>query len=179
VIIDPELLRSLPKRQLANGLAEAIKMSLTSDEKLFSLIEIGNFEENIDEIIIRSLKIKKAVVEADEREGGVRKILNLGHTVGHGIEAADGRLYHGECVAIGITAVCSDEVKKRLIPLLRKVGLPTAYEGDTDAALALISHDKKCEGDLISVIYVDSIGSYRIEKEDVDGFCRRVREVLK
>lgn len=180
VIIDPDLLASLPQRQLANGLAEAIKMALTSDGKLFSLIEGGKVEENIEEIIIRSLKIKKSVVEADEREGGVRKILNFGHTVGHGIEAeADGKLYHGECVALGMSAVCSDEVRERLVPLLKKVGLPTEYDGDIDAALALIAHDKKCDGDKISVIYVDSIGSYRIEKEDVGGFCHRVREVLR
>ena len=84
VIIDPDLLKTLPKRQLLSGLAEAIKMSLTSDKELFELIEGGNTEENIEEIITRSLLIKKAVVEADEREGGLRRILNFGHSFGHG-----------------------------------------------------------------------------------------------
>ena len=77
VIIDPDLLKTLPKRQINNCLAEAIKMSLTSDENLFDFICENDVNENIEEIIIRSIKIKKAVVEADEREGGIRKILNF------------------------------------------------------------------------------------------------------
>ena len=180
VIIDPDVLKTLPKRQLLSGLAEAIKMSLTSDKTLFELIEGGNIDENIEEIITRSLLIKKDVVEKDEREGGIRRILNFGHTLGHAIESAEdmSALYHGECVAIGMTAVCSERVKARLIPLLRRVGLPYLYEGELDKALAFISHDKKCEGGLISVVYVDEIGSCRIEKTDIDSFINRVREVL-
>ena len=71
VLIDPELLKTLPKRQLSNGLAEAIKMSLTSDKELFELIEGGDVNEVLDEIIVRSLMVKKSVVEADERESGI------------------------------------------------------------------------------------------------------------
>ncbi len=180
VIIDPDVLDTLPKRQIANGLAEAIKMALTSDEALFSLIESGDVKENIEKIITGALLIKKAVVEADERESGLRKILNLGHTLGHGIEGAGGgELYHGECVAIGLIPVCSEAVKERLIPLLRRVELPTEYAGDMKRALELISHDKKREGEAISVIYVDEIGKYRIEKETVADFVCRVGEVLK
>ncbi len=180
VIIDPELLKTLPKRQMLNGLAEVIKMSLTSDEELFEIIEGGEIEENIEEIIIRSLKIKRAVVEADEREDGVRRMLNFGHTLGHAIEAQEELrgLYHGECVAIGMTVCVSDEVKSRLIPLLKKVGLPYRYDGDIEAALKFISRDKKCEGERISVVFVDNIGSYRIEKMDVEAFCDHVREEI-
>lgn len=180
VIIDPDLLSTLPKRHFANGMAEAIKMSLTSDKELFELIENSDIEESIEEIITRSLMIKKAVVEADEHEGGLRKILNLGHTLGHGIEAQEtGGLYHGECVAIGMMAVCSDEVKERLVPVLEKAALPHSYGGDIEAALGYISHDKKCEGEKISVVFVDEIGSYRIEKTDVSAFCTHVREEMK
>ena len=180
VIIDTDLLSTLPKRHIANGMAEAIKMSLTSDGELFNLIENCDIEDNIDEIITRSLMIKKAVVEADEREGGVRKILNFGHTLGHGIEAAEmGSLYHGECVAIGMMAVCSKEVKERLIPVLKKASLPHSYDGDIEATLEYISHDKKRDGEKISVVFVDEIGSYRIEKTDVEDFCARVREEMK
>lgn len=180
VIIDPDVLNTLPKRQIASGLAEAIKMSMTSDKELFELISGGDAQENIEEIITRSLKIKKAVVEADEREGGLRKILNFGHTFGHGIEACSGgELYHGECVAIGMTAVCSGDVKERLISLLKNVSLPYSYDGDIEGALKYISHDKKCEGEEISVVFVDKIGSYRIEKMDVSNFCNHVRGELK
>ncbi|MBQ8302370.1 MAG: 3-dehydroquinate synthase [Clostridia bacterium] len=177
VIIDPDTLKTLPKRQVSNGLAEAIKMSLTSDGELFSLIEeCENIDDILEQIIVGSIKIKKAVVECDEREGGIRKILNFGHTLGHGIEAEEemNGLYHGECVALGMTAVCSESVRARLIPVLKKVGLPTVYEGDLKSALSFISHDKKCDGSKISVIFVDRIGSYRIEKMDASDFGAHV-----
>lgn len=181
VIIDPELLKTLSKRHISNGMAEAIKMSLTSDGELFDLIASCDIEDNIEQIITRSLMIKKAVVEADEREGGLRKILNFGHTLGHGIEAAEEMhgFYHGECVAIGMMAVSSPEVRERLIPVLKKVSLPYSYNGDVEVALGYISHDKKCEGERISVVFVDEIGSYRIEKTDVEDFCAHVREEMK
>ena len=181
VIIDPDLLKTLPQRQINNGLAEAIKMSLTSDEDLFKLISLGDIEKNIEEIIIRSLMIKKSVVEEDEREGGLRRILNFGHTFGHAVEAQEemAGLYHGECVAIGMIPVCSYEVRERLIPVLNKFGLPTIYDGNLNNALKFISHDKKCDGKKISVVFVDKIGSYRIEKMDTDAFCDLVREETK
>ena len=182
VIIDPSLLSTLPERQLKNGLAEAIKMSLTSDEELFKIIENEGIKERLDEIIYRSLLIKKAVVEADEREGGVRKILNFGHTLGHAIEAAEelGGLYHGECVAIGMTVVCANEVKARLIALLKKVGLPCGYDGDIDTAIGFLASDKKRAGDKIDVVYVDEIGNYRIEKTSIEDFAQIIRkEIVK
>jgi len=181
VIIDPDTLRTLPERQIANGLSEAIKMSLTSDKELFELMEKAeNTDEIMEQIIIGSVRIKKGVVEADEREGGVRRILNFGHTLGHGIEACEmDRLYHGECVALGMLPVCAGMVRERLIPLLRKVGLPTEYSGDINAALSFISHDKKCDGNRISVIFVDEIGSYRIEKMDAESFASAVLGELK
>ena len=180
VIIDPDVLSTLPKRQISSGLSEAIKMSLTSDSELFSIIENEDIEKNIEDIIIRSLKIKKAVVEADELEGGLRRILNFGHTFGHAVEAEEmNELYHGECVAIGMLVTSSNEVKARLIPVLSKVGLPTVYNGDIEKALSFISHDKKCEGERASIVFVDEIGSFRIEKMDVCEFCSIVREELK
>lgn len=72
VLIDPELLETLPKRQISNGLAEAIKMALTSDRELFEILETKDIKENLDEIILRSLNIKKDVVEQDEKESGLR-----------------------------------------------------------------------------------------------------------
>lgn len=172
VIIDPDLLKTLPKRQLMNGLAEAIKMSLTSDKELFELIETGDLDKNIERIIERSIRIKKSVVEADEKEGGLRKILNFGHTLGHGIEAADelSGLYHGECVAIGMTVCTAPEIKDRLISLLTKYELPYRYSGDIIKATGYTKQDKKRDGDKVSVIFVDEIGSYRIEKMNAEDF---------
>ena len=181
VIIDPLLLGTLPRRQLLSGLAESIKMALTSDEELFGLIEGGDIDDIIEEIIIRSLKIKQAVVEADERESGLRRILNFGHTLGHAIESQEnmGGLYHGECVAIGMTAVCSESVRARLVPLLKRVGLPYSYDGNLEEALKYVSHDKKCEGERVSVVFVDRIGECRIVKMNTEAFCALVREELK
>lgn len=172
VIIDPDVLKTLPERQISNGLAESIKMATTSDVELFELIEQNEMSDQLlEEIIIRSIKIKKAVVEADERERGIRKILNLGHTLGHCIEAVSGgALYHGECVAIGMLTVCSDRVKERLLPLLKKVGLPTDFDGDMNAAINLIARDKKNNRDKLSAIFVDEIGSYRIERMNPSDF---------
>ena len=115
VLIDPDLLATLPERQISNGLAEAIKMALTSDKELFNIFENKDIDENIDEIIIRSLNIKKSVVEQDEKESGLRKILNFGHTIGHGIESSEemSELYHGECVALG-TATPTGTGRQRL-----------------------------------------------------------------
>ena len=182
VLIDPDVLKTLPPRQISNGLCEAVKMALTSDKELFELFEREDIgEDNIEDIIYRSLMIKKCVVENDEREAGLRKILNFGHTFGHGIEACEelSGLYHGECVAIGMTAVCSEAVRARLIPVLKKLSLPTSYGGDVERALGFISHDKKCEGSSLSAVYVDEVGSFRIEKLSTKEFCDRVRQSIK
>lgn len=179
VVIDTEVLKTLPIRHFSCGLAEAIKMSVTSDAELFDLIERdGVTEENIDEIIYRSLKIKKSVVEEDERESGLRKILNFGHTFGHGIEALGTGLYHGECVAIGMTVAASDKVNARLIPVLEKYGLPTSFSGDTDAALKKVTHDKKRNSDGVDMILVDEIGTCRIENVLLDELSDRVKRTL-
>ena len=173
VIVDPALLSTLPKRHIANGMAEVVKMAVSFDAELFGKIEKG---ADIIEIIEGALKIKKTVVENDERETGLRRVLNLGHTLGHAIEATDGSLYHGECVAIGMMAVCSDEVKARLVPLLKKCGLPTEYRGDARSVVSKIALDKKGDGDEIHIIYVDEIGSYRTEKQKIRDFILSCEE---
>ena len=163
VIIDPETLNTLPKRQIANGLAESLKMAATFDSELFEHFEKNTLD--IDYIIERSLKIKRQVVEADEKEQGIRKVLNFGHTIGHAIESANlGRLYHGECVALGMLYFCSEEVKARLEKVLGQLNLPTKCEIDADEIIEIISHDKKKSGDKVSVIWVEKIGSFEIRK---------------
>ena len=181
VIIDPDTLKTLPKRQISNGLAEAVKMALTSDGELFELFEREEIkEETIEDVIVRSLMIKKAVVEADERESGLRRILNFGHTFGHAVEAVEELrgFYHGECVAIGMLATSSEAVKARLIPVLKKLGLPTEYKGDVDGAVGFISHDKKCEGGSVSVVFVDEPGSFRIEKLETEEFISHIKKIF-
>lgn len=160
VIIDPSVLKSLSHRQLLSGLAESIKMAMTYDSELFQKIEQNGIYD-ITDIIVRSLKIKKHFVENDEKENGIRKVLNFGHTIGHAIEsAAEFTLYHGECVALGMLYMCHGDVKERLVSLLSKVGLPTThnYKNLYDTVI----HDKKGKGGNITVVYVEKIGEYTL-----------------
>ena len=166
VLVDLDLLATLPERQISNGLAEAVKMSLTSDAELFELFEKGNITDNMDEIITRSLMIKKNVVEQDEKEQGLRKILNFGHTIGHGVESFEhlNGLYHGECVALGMIPMVSDELRPRLIKVLDSLNLPTSVELDTDEVYKAMTHDKKGEGDTVTVTTVSQPGSFEMKK---------------
>ena len=169
VLIDADVLSTLPKRQISNGFAEAVKMALTFDEELFSIFERDDPVSRVDEIIRLSLLIKKAVVEEDETEKGLRRVLNFGHTIGHGIESAvSPELYHGECVALGMLPMCSDEVRKRLVPVLEKLGLPVSYKFDTKKAFDAIKHDKKGGGGFITAITVNHAGSYETVKMSLD-----------
>ena len=160
VLIDPELLRTLPPRQLSNGLAEAVKMALTSDADLFRLIETEDIAENLDTIIVRSLLIKKNVVEQDVREAGLRRVLNFGHTIGHGIEASSS-LYHGEAVALGMLPLCGATIRPHVIAVLQKCALYRTIPYDWDKIAAAAFHDKKADGDTVCVTMVDEIGSFR------------------
>ena len=163
VIIDAETLKTLPQRQISNGLCEAVKMAATFDSEFFSHFEKDKLD--IDYIIEQSLRLKKAVVEEDEKEQGVRKVLNFGHTVGHAIESVNlGNLYHGECVGLGMLYCCSDEVKTKIMAVLKKLNLPTKCEINADEIIDFMSHDKKKSGDSISVIWVSKIGSYEMRK---------------
>lgn len=177
VIIDPETLKTLPERQISNGLAEAVKMALTSNAKLFDIFENKNIMENIDRIIEESLKIKRFVVENDERETGLRKILNFGHTLGHAIEVQKEGIYHGECVALGMLPMCSNEIRKRLIKVLEKLNLPTKISFDSDKIIEAMKHDKKISGDSITVITVDEIGSYKMEDIKFLELASKLKEV--
>lgn len=170
VLIDPDVLSSLDSRQISNGLSEAVKMSLTFDAELFGIFENEDAMSNIETIIEKSLMIKKTVVEEDEKENGLRKVLNFGHTIGHGIEAQRNLgLYHGECVALGMIPMCSEKIRERLKAVLSKLSLPTSAELDTESVLTAISHDKKAKGDHITTVFVDQIGSFAFR--DVDAKC--------
>ncbi|MBP3308375.1 MAG: 3-dehydroquinate synthase [Clostridia bacterium] len=163
VLIDTDVLKTLDDRQISAGLSEVIKMSLTSDAELFALLEEKELNDNICQIIVAALEIKRRVVEADVREGGIRKILNFGHTLGHAIEACGG-LLHGECVALGMIPMVSDGVKERLIKVLRKYSLPTSHSYDRKQALHYLVSDKKGNGDAVDAIYVDEVGQFVIRR---------------
>ena len=163
VLIDPDTLRTLSPRQLHAGLAEAIKMAATRDAELFTLLEESrDLEADLPEIIRRSLRIKRDVVEQDPTEKGLRKVLNFGHTLGHAIEGFhQGTLYHGECVALGMLPLCSAGAGERLKRVLEKYELPTRVEQSGEELLPYILHDKKMGAEKVTAILVDEIGSFR------------------
>lgn len=168
VLIDPDSLKSLPQRQVSNGLAEAVKMSLTSDADLFEIFEKGEAFDNLDLIIEKSLRIKKAVVEKDEKEQGLRKILNFGHTLGHGYEStARGALYHGEAVALGMIPMCSEKVRERLLPVLQSLKLPISCNLDSEQIYQAVCHDKKSANGRVSIILVEEPGSFEIQEKEL------------
>lgn len=180
VLIDPDTLKTLPARQISNGLCEALKMAATSDSELFELFEKEDALENIDKIIEMALRIKKAVVEEDEREAGLRKVLNFGHTLAHALESVNSlsNYYHGECVAIGMLPMCSQSVRARLKAVLEKLNLPTELSADADEIIEASRHDKKAAGDDITIVYVSEIGKFELRKIPFGEYEEMIRQVL-
>ena len=180
VIIDPNVLKTLDKRQFSAGLCEAIKMSANFDAELFELIaSTKNIENDIDIVIEKSLKIKRDVVEKDPKEKNLRRVLNFGHTIGHAIES-DNNLsayLHGECVALGMLSMSSTEVRKALIPVLEKYNLPTQISVSPKSLVDFITHDKKASGDEVTIVYCEKIGSFEMKKikiSDIEGYIKEV-----
>ena len=169
VLIDPEVLKTLPERQISNGLAEAVKMAVNFDESLLAIFEEQDYLSRIEDIIAASLRIKAEVVKKDEKESGLRRVLNFGHTIGHGIETAVhlDALYHGECVALGMLPMCGEELRPRIRNILQRLNLPTSCTADPDAVWEAISHDKKLSGDTITVVYAQRAGSFELRSMPV------------
>jgi len=177
VLIDTETLVTLPARQIANGLAEAVKMAVTHNADLFARFEAG---ETMEALLREAVDIKRGVVERDEKESGERKVLNFGHTLAHALESKLGfdALYHGECVALGMLPMCSAAVRERLIALYKKLGLPTEFPLPAEELLEAARHDKKCSGDRITVVYVPEIGRYEMRDISFEEFAKFIREAV-
>ncbi len=168
VLIDPETLLTLDIRQVRAGLAESLKMATTSDPSLFEMFENDEYLNDIEEVILRSLLIKKRIVERDVNEKGERKILNFGHTVGHAIESSTD-LIHGEAVALGMLFMCSEDVKSRLFPIMYEMGLTLELEFDADELYDFILRDKKADGDFITITFVNEIGKSELIKMPIEN----------
>ena len=122
-------------------------------------------EPEFQQAVYEVLESLVPVVEQDEKESGIRKILNFGHTIGHGIESTneDG-LYHGECVALGLIPMCGEEIRPRVINVLKKCGLYNSIDFNWDKISEAMFHDKKADGDTIDVIMVSETGKFEIKK---------------
>lgn len=169
VVVDVELLNSLDERNYYNGLVEGLKMALLDSEEFFNLFKINNLKSNIDEIIYKSLSFKKQIVEQDEKDLGIRKILNFGHTLGHAIEAKYlNEIYHGEAVAYGMIPFIDDEkLKEEVLNILKSMQInidSSKYKDLND----YIKNDKKNSYEnktlYINVVKVKAIGNPYIER---------------
>lgn len=181
VLIDTLTLLTLSKRQIKNGLVEAIKMSATCNLELFNKFENYSYQDlqsNIEEIIVESLKIKKSVVEQDERESGLRRVLNFGHTYGHCIEAIASKkgALHGECVALGMLPLSSQNAKERIEKVLTKFNILKELNVSVDQALEYLKKDKKISNDKVNCIFVEEIGSFKTLKLSLEEFADLIRK---
>ena len=177
VIIDPHVLSTLPKRQINNGLVEALKSGLIQDKTLVSLFKEKTLD--IAQIVTRSILVKKEVVQQDEKEKGLRAILNFGHTIGHAIESAYGldTYLHGECVAMGMLFYIENpKLKEEVLNIYQRLELPKVPKYDVNTLINFISHDKKNAGTTISTIHVKKAGSCTIEKESLKHIRSRLEK---
>jgi len=178
VIIDIKTLETLPEKEIRNGFAEIIKYGMISDKKLFSYLE-ANITIRPDgfysHIIERSCRIKADIVEKDEREGELRKILNYGHTIGHAIEAYENfKISHGEAVALGMVyeakianmlGFLDKDSLKRQNKLIKAAGLPTEYNfRNPDKIIEIMRKDKKSKNGRLYFALPEQIG--KIKKEN-------------
>ena len=177
VIVDPDTLATLPRRHYINGLAEAVKASLLADPELFGIFEKGDIDGQINEIIYRSLRFKKNIVEQDETERGMRKALNFGHTIGHAAEKLGNYtdLTHGQAVAIGMVAAMrlsallgNEDLTAPLIDLLKHIGLPTELNYDRESIFNALLSDKKKFGATVNFILVREAGRAEITPIDAE-----------
>ncbi len=184
VMIDPKVLSSLPRREYLAGLAEVIKYGLIYEKSFFSWIASNSSElvsrdiDAISDAIARSCKIKAEIVSIDERESGLRAILNFGHTFGHAIETVSGygAWLHGEAVSMGMAMACSlsvrlgmldQQTEERIIGVLKSLGLPinptNLVIGDIGQLIDTIKIDKKVKDGLLRFILISAIGDATIK----------------
>ena len=191
VFMDLDLLKTLPAREIATGLGEIIKYGIIYDADFFAWLEVNRADVLALEpaatayMIARSCEIKADVVRQDEREGGLRRILNFGHTIAHAIEKETGyaRYRHGEAVAIGMAGAADISVQMGLLPdadrvrmneLSRAMGLPLSAESVTaDAMYEDLFHDKKTVGGRIHWVLADSIGKVSVHSDVPEEMVRK------
>ncbi len=196
VFIDLSCLSSLPKRELFTGLGEVVKYGVIYDETFFSYLEehvdavLALRLEALEHLVVRSCEIKADVVSQDEREAGLRAILNFGHTMGHAIEKETRyvRYNHGEAVAVGMMGAAylsrelgliGDAEVTRLCELLQRFSLPTKAEGCTeDGMMASIFHDKKTVDGKVKWILMEGIGRVRAVSDVPEDAVRKCMRMI-
>ncbi|MBQ9961534.1 MAG: 3-dehydroquinate synthase [Firmicutes bacterium] len=177
VLIDPEVLETLDERQFSCGAAEIIKIAMTFDKGLFELIEEKGIRSILDDAIEKAVRIKLGVVTEDEKETGLRKVLNFGHTLGHGIESVTD-FFHGECVALGMIPMCNQALRDRLIAVLRKENLTCKCFADAQAVAEAAMHDKKASAGIVTAVVVNEIGTFEFKQMNKEDLIESYKEVF-
>ncbi|AGB40502.1 3-dehydroquinate synthase [Halobacteroides halobius DSM 5150] len=196
VVADKKVLSTLEERELKAGLAEVIKYGVIWDQQFFAFLEkrideILNLETDaIIKLVTRSCEIKAAVVAEDEKEEGLRAILNYGHTIGHALEAVTNykKYRHGEAVAIGMVAAAKLAYKRGLLDsaalerqkeLISNFGLPVAYHNlEKEQIIKALSKDKKVKNGVIRFILANQIGKVIITSDLTEENIRETLEEL-
>jgi len=182
VICDPDLLKTLPLREIRCGLGEVVKHAAIADEKMFAFLEdhgraLLDLElDAVSRVVSDSIRIKAEIVNRDELEKGERRKLNFGHTYGHAVEKTTA-LAHGEAVSVGMVFASKLSVKKglmsrtecnRLTALLKSLDMPTTVEVSPDAAIDALLRDKKRDGDTVHFVLLEKIGQAVVVEMTID-----------
>ena len=184
VIADVEMLRTLPMRELRAGMAEVVKSAVIGDADLFDFVEsraddIFDDMEALQHAMLGAVAVKARIVAEDEREGGVRRLLNLGHTLGHAIEKCTHEVNHGEAVAMGMEYIARVAFSRgmlcgedglRIVGLLDKLGFELIPPVDMAQVLDAVKLDKKRENDMIRVVLPVKIGDCVVAEMSFEEF---------
>ncbi len=188
VLCDTDVLATLPRADFISGCAEIIKTAVLFDPALFDLLEAAGPDFDREAVIAACVGHKRDVVAEDERDTGRRALLNLGHTLGHAVEAYSGfSLTHGQAVAIGMATVCraaakrgfcAPQVPERVDAILEKFGLPIRTDAPFDALMERMLSDKKRSGGTIAVVVPDKIGQCSLRPMTTDEAAAFMKEGL-
>lgn len=183
VVADVLTLATVPDELFRDSCGEVIKHAVLADATLLDELEtcplsVGDEPERLSSVVARNVAIKRDVVNADERERGLRQTLNLGHTVGHAIEAAsDFTLGHGSCVAAGLCIIsraaarrgwCSKRLPDRIERCVAAHGLPTGTDIDSKTLMHYATHDKKRHGDGVNIVVPLEVGRCEVRRVSID-----------
>jgi 3-dehydroquinate synthase len=189
VLLDPDLLATLPRRDLLSGVAEIIKHGIIADPELFARLERGAPLPDMRWLLQHALQVKIDIVERDPYEQGERALLNLGHTFGHAFEVlGDYELAHGLAVSQGMAAaadlsvrlgLCQDDVRERIVAALQANDLPTRHGLSPDDVLPAMQRDKKRVGNRLRFVLIETIGCVTLRSDVPSALVRKTLEACR
>jgi 3-dehydroquinate synthase len=192
VLCDTGVLTTLPPREFRAGVAEMIKAGIIANPELFGILETHSLEELLADrdllagTIVKAINVKAAIVEADEREKGERRKLNLGHTVAHAVEKLSGKYNHGEAVAVGLVSIAdvgvrlgvlSSEMRDRICSTVARAGLPTTTDIPVSEIAEALARDKKVECDFMWLALPSAIGEVVVRRMPINEFILNLQNI--